>query len=165
MALRLEKSRIVKEKEVHGLSSFRELSGVIPAGSPVAVTINGKGTLFKTLPVDTVSAAVFEAVLPNGNPGEFYVQIARYQNTLAVQIVRKAVARDVLEKLSQAGYKPLRVSVGVSDLQFLLPYFNQDGKSGEIRTNHFIVRTNEQKAIIDIEPAPFPARSQAFDGI
>jgi hypothetical protein len=158
VVLRLDKSRIVKEKEVHGLTSFRELSGVIPAGSPVAITINGKGTLFKTLPVETVSADVFEAVLPNGNPGEFYVQIARYQNTLAVQIVRKVVVQDVLEKISQAGYQPLRVAVGVSDLQFLLPYFNLDGKSGEIRTNHFIVRTNEQKSITDIEPAPFPGR-------
>src|SRR5579863_10018945 len=158
VVLRLEKSRIVKEKEVHGLSTFRELSGVIPAGSPVAITINGKGTLFKTLPIETVSADVFESVLPNGNPGEFYVQVGRYQNTLAVQIIRKTVVEDVLEKIIQAGFKPLRVGVGVSDLQLLLPYFNLDGKSGEIRTNHFIVRTNERKAISDIEPAPFPAR-------
>jgi Tfp pilus assembly protein PilN len=158
VVLRLEKSRIVKEKEVHGLTSFRELSGVIPAGSPVAITINGKGTLFKTLPVETLSADVFESVLPNGNPGEFYVQVGRYQNTLAVQIVRKLVVQDVLEKIIQAGYKPLRVGVGVSDLQFLLPYFNLEGKSGEIRTNHFIVRINEQKSITGIEPAPLPAR-------
>jgi hypothetical protein len=158
VVLRLEKRRIVKEKEVHGLSSFRELSGVIPAGSPVAITINGKGTLFKTLPVETISAAVFEAVLPNGNPGEFYVQVGRYQNTLAVQIIRKAVVQNVMEELSQAGYKTLRVAVGMSDLQFLLPYFNFDGKSEEIRTNHFLVRTNAQKAITGIEPAPFPAR-------
>ena len=157
VVIKLQKNKIIKEREVHSMVAFSELNKVIPAGSPVAITVSGKGVLHKKIPAGTSGDHVFETALPNGNPGDFYMEISQYEHFSSVYIIRRAVLDKIVNELIRHRCRVLSVALGATDLQYLLPYFNFDEDSGEIKSNHFLLRVDQQKKILDIEPSPFPA--------
>lgn len=156
VAVRLRNGQIIKEKEVHSVDCIANLEKVIPIGAPLAVTISGKGVLHKKIPPGEGTDKVFETILPNGNPGDFYMQISPYEHFSSACLIRRSQLDGVVDQLLHKRYKVLGLSLGVADLRYLLPYLNPDGDTGEIRTNHFLVRLDGQKMVTDIGPAAFP---------
>ncbi len=74
---------MVKEKEHYAIRSFIDLTRVLVPNAPVALTINGKGVLYKKIPRELSSGNIFEDLLPNANPAEFYVLLSQYENFVA----------------------------------------------------------------------------------
>lgn len=155
VALRLEKNKVVKETESHSFSSIAALHKVIPAGSPVAVTINGKGVLHKKIIRENLTGNLFDAILPNANPADFYLEHYDSESFSSVYIIRKAILDQIVDELIQNKFKILTVAMGVTDIQYLIPYFTAEKESDGIKSNHYIIRFDRQKNVTDVESVPF----------
>jgi hypothetical protein len=154
--VKLQKHVVVKEKEVHSLGSAEALRKHVSAGTPVAVALNGKGILHKRVPLEALTGNIFETVLPNGNPADFYMEICPYETWASVYLVRRTVLDKVVEDLARCNLRVLSVSMGVAGLQYLMPYLNMEKEMEEIRTNHFLVRIDQGRRVTDIEPLAYP---------
>ena len=154
--VKLQKHVVVKEKEVHSLGSAEALGKHVSAGTPLAVVLNGKGILHKKIPLEALIGNVFETVLPNGNPADFYMEICPYEGWASVYLVRRAVLDKVVDELARCNLRVLSVSMGVTVLQNLMPYLNLEKDMDQIRTNHFLLRIDPARRVMDIESLAYP---------
>jgi hypothetical protein len=154
--VKLQKHVVVKEKEVHSIASAEALGQLVSAGTPLAVVLNGKGILHKKVPLEALTGNVFETVLPNGNPADFYMEICPYESWASVYLVRRAVLDKVVDDLARCNLRVLTVSMGATGLQNLMPYLNPEKDMDQIRTNHFLLRIDPARRVTDIESLAYP---------
>jgi Tfp pilus assembly protein PilN len=149
--LKLERNKVIKEKESQPLSTLGDLQNLIPAGSPVAVAVNGKGVLHKKIDRAAWSPNVLESILPNANPADFYQDSFAGETFYSVHIIRRAVLDGIVDQLVRYKFRVLAVSLGSSAIQFVLPYINAVNQSEGILTNHHTIYIDTRKNIIDVE--------------
>ena len=149
--LKLERSKVVKEKESQPFQSLEELQKLIPPGSPVAVTINGKGVLHKKIERDAWSENILERILPNANPADFYLDKFECETFYSIHVVRKAVYDSILDHLVRSKFRILSVSLGIPTIRYSIPYMNGIGPNEGIKANHHIIYVDHEKKIIDVQ--------------
>jgi hypothetical protein len=149
--LKLEKNKVIKEKESQPLATLVDLQNLIPPGSPVALAINGKGVLHKKIDRAAWSPNILEAILPNANPADFYQDDFESETFYSVHIIRRAVLDEIVDQLIKYKFRLLAVSVGSSAIQFVLPYLNAINQGEGILTNHHTIYIDSQKNVIDVE--------------
>jgi Tfp pilus assembly protein PilN len=154
VTLKREKNKVIKEKQSHGISSLADLPKKASPGIPVAVAINGKGILHKKALPDIDKGGLFEAILPNSNPNEFYLDISGQQGFLYASIIRKELLDKILSELTELGYKVLSVSLGIAPLQYLLPFLNTERQGSIMTSSCFLISLNQEKRIIDVSVIP-----------
>jgi Tfp pilus assembly protein PilN len=148
--LKLESSKIIKEKEVLFLHAFSELAGKIPPGCPLAISVTGRGILHKRLDAGLPDAKLLGAMLPNANPNDFYLARTSFGAFDSACIARKDLLDGILRQLSEQKLNILSVSMGPAALQYLLPYLNFD-KQPLLRSNHYTLRCLAGHEAADIE--------------
>lgn len=150
VTLRLERNRIIKEKEIRFPGSLDQLLKKLDPACPVALTINGKGVLHKKIPPEVSEGQRFEAVLPNANPAGFYVESDKYETFLSVAVVRREVLDKILEDLSRLKFRILSVRIGGGGIRWLLPYLNANG-AGRLQSNHYSFLLSDSGAVTGLE--------------
>jgi len=155
--LKLERNKVIKEKESQPLRSLAELQKLIPAGSPVAVALNGKGVLHKKIARADWSPSALENILPNANPADFYQDNLACDAFYSVHIIRRTVLDDTVNQLVRYKFRILAVSLGSSAIRFVIPYMNAINQEEGILTNHHTIYIDTQKNIVDVEAIPFSA--------
>jgi hypothetical protein len=150
VTLRLEKNRIIKEREFQVLGATGELLKKLEPGCPVAVTVNGKGVLHKKISPEVPENQRFETVLPNANPAGFYLETEPYESCLSVAIVRKEVLDKIVEDLSRLKFRILSVRIGSGGVRWILPYVNANGNS-MLRSNHYAFHLSGTGEVTDLE--------------
>src|SRR5450631_348618 len=153
VTLKLEKNKIVKEKELTEIHSWEDLTRKVSAGDPIALTLNGKGILHKKIIGHVSGKGLFESALPNANPNDFYLQSDQQENFTSVSIIRKEVLDGIVKKFEEHNFKVLSVMAGPGSLQFLLPYLNIDKRS-VLRSSLYNFRFDDDHRLTDIETIP-----------
>src|SRR3989344_4284910 len=104
VSLKKNKSQVLTENKISGITDIVSLSTKLDSKSPVVLVINGKGIIHKkvaTAENDSL-AAVLNKVLPNANADDFYIQeqeINSSQNYISV--VRKSSIDELLDELKK----------------------------------------------------------------
>jgi Tfp pilus assembly protein PilN len=154
VVLRLEKNKIVKEKEIHFLSSSEELAKKIPLDCPVAVTVTGRGVLYKQPAPGVSEEDLFGSVLPNANPNEFHMEPIRLGSFFSVSIARKELLNKILGQLKEQKLRVLSISPGPAGLARLLPFLNV-GKQPVLKSNHYTIHIDAERLVTEIVSTPF----------
>ena len=147
--LLLEKNKIVKKKEFHFLSSYEQLVQKVGLRAPLAITIHGKGVLQKRMPARDLTDRPMDTMLPNANPNEFYHTVTTLGEMACVAVIRKEVLDKLIADLKSHGFRVLSVSIGISDMQYLLPFFDFDQHSS-VTAPHFSLSFDDRLQLVDI---------------
>jgi Tfp pilus assembly protein PilN len=151
--LKLENNKIIKEQEVHALSSYHALAQKIPVNIPAALTVTGKGVLHKKIPLEELSANPFENILPNANHNEFYMELIKFEKFASIYIIRKELLDKIIFDLNKLKYKILSVSLGAADINYLIPFISFE-EHAVIKSDTYEVSFNNKNQVIDIGILP-----------
>jgi hypothetical protein len=109
--------------------------------------------LNKKIPGQIPADNLFERVLSDANPNEFYLDICQYEGFAWACVIRREVLDEIVQDLSRNNFKILLVSLGVRPVQYLLPYINFARQSG-LQSNNYLMRFGENNLLSDIETIP-----------
>ncbi|GAB3910004.1 hypothetical protein [Mucilaginibacter boryungensis] len=128
--LDLKHQQLAIEKKLPDVKSLEQLPANLSTKALIALNLSGKGVLTKQLAgTETITAANFNAVLPNGNIGDFYVQQVVSGASSFVAIIRKTEADQWFERFIALGYQPVHLSLGPFPLLPLVPELNFYGET------------------------------------
>ena len=150
VVLKLEKNKIVKKKEFHFLSSLEDLVQKVGVKLPLAITVNGRGILQKKLAARDLTDRPVEAMLPNANPNDFYHSVTTLGELAVVAVIRKEVLDKIITDLQGLGFRVLSASIGITDVQNILPFFTFDERTF-LSTPFFSILFTDGRQLTDIE--------------
>lgn len=126
--LEKKKGTIVAERQLSGSEAYEEFKKDADRNIPVVLSLHGKGVLVKKLssaqPVD--QAKIVQTVLPNAQPGDFYVQQTPSPQGDWVSLVRRSQADEILAKLYADGFGVIRIALGPFALEPLSDWMDTD---------------------------------------
>jgi hypothetical protein len=154
VSVKLAKNEVVKQNEFQFLHSYDNLHEKVSTKTPVVVIINGKGILQKKIEINSATSISVENILPNANPNQFYIQETTFEKFGSVAVARKDLVNNIINHLKAKGYKVLSVSLGISDVKYLLPYLNLD-REEPLRSNTFEIFFDQEKKIREVSVAQF----------
>lgn len=102
----------------------------IPAGTPLSISISGKGILHKrTGWTEGMSeAALLQKVLPNARPQDFYVQHTSPVNDhVIVSVARRSSIDEVLAAFTKNKYQVVSCTLGPFCISSIIPALGLDG--------------------------------------
>jgi hypothetical protein len=135
--------KLVFENKLSGLRSITELSKKLSAKLPVAVNLTGRGVLTKQLgEVSEINRQNFSLILPNADPGDFYIQHFSSGEQSFVSLIRCTEADRWLEALRVGGFVPLLISLGPFVVEQIVPQLNNYGEA--LCFNGHVVERNDQ---------------------
>jgi hypothetical protein len=127
--LNLEKNKLIKQNEFDFLKKYDDLAQKAGLNLPLSLTVTGKGVLIKKVAIDDLTTNPIELLLPAANPDDFYFEVSKYQDFAFVTIIRKETLDGIVENLIKKGFKILDVSLGITNFQNIMPFFNFEDNS------------------------------------
>ncbi|MEM1323275.1 MAG: hypothetical protein AAGG75_23620 [Bacteroidota bacterium] len=120
--LQREKQNISIVERHSAIESLEQLSSHIPSGTPVALTLNGRGILHKRISSrwNEPEEALLSA-LPNAKLDELCYQIHQGEGGQWVSILRKTILDNWLEGFARQGLTVVQLSLGPFGVEPLLP--------------------------------------------
>ncbi|TWI98627.1 hypothetical protein JN11_02815 [Mucilaginibacter frigoritolerans] len=130
-------------QKVPDLNNIEALKKHIPAKTPIALNLNGKGILHRQIErTDDIDASNFTKILPNADFNDFYIQHSISGERSFVSLIRKAEADRWIQQLSNSGFVPLSLSLGPFAVQNIIPQLNIYGNE-LIFNGHQLQRDDE----------------------
>lgn len=123
--LEKRKSLVITTFKQINIASPEELAGLIPKDVPVALTISGKGVLFKKASGNLEGSSLLEQILPNAMPDDLYISSVKNIQQY-VFLARKDRVDTHIKVLEEKGIQVVNISVGVSQIVPLLPFLSSE---------------------------------------
>ncbi|MFC4221152.1 hypothetical protein [Flagellimonas marina] len=145
LKLKKTKDELVKADEgVYG--RVEDLVPHIDKKQPLFLTLNTSKVLKKQIGVEQRGTAeqVVSQAYPNLPLENFYFEVLDHQNLRMVSISKKEYIVEHLEMLETHGIFPCSISMGISNMGNLLPYF----KGTAIQGSNFVLSTSEDSEYI-----------------
>lgn len=113
------------DKKLTGLQTIEQLKLELPAKSVIALNLAGKGILQKQVEAtETIDQSNFNQILPNANADDFYIQNFISGSSSFVSVIRKTEAEAWINRLGDAGFKPLMLSLGPFPVESIIGQLN-----------------------------------------
>ena len=158
VSIKLSKGRLVKLSEHHSINSLDESKNKADISCPIALTITGKGVIFKRVPTSELGENPLQLVLPTANPNDFYIEITKTSRDAYLSVIRKDLADKLISNLKLIGFKILSFSIcGFKDLLNILPLITYD--SAIIQTSQYQFFLGNDNSLENIESIKFDIQS------
>lgn len=95
------------------IKTVDELADLIPSAVPLALVLNGKGTLLKRISQWEDKNKALKELLPNADPNDFLVSLLRAPNSGFSFLTRKEKALEIAGKLKEKGCKVIDCRAGI----------------------------------------------------
>jgi hypothetical protein len=143
--LRLEKSKVLIEKQVLTLQTFQQLKEYIPSGIPIYVFLNGRGILHKKVNLLPQSEEeLVQTVLPGAKASDFYTQEFQQEKNAYISIVRKQLVQEVLNTFTALQLSVWALSLGAFQCVSLYSLLRPNAHNGELEfSRHRLTFLNE----------------------
>jgi len=155
-------------KRATDLTSAAQLKEQLPAKSIIALNLSGKGVLQKRIDkVENIDQHIFNKILPNAKPEDFYTQNFVSGEYSHVSIIRKSDADKCLNQLIELSFQPLQLSLGVYPVENIIPQLSV--YEPEIIINGYQVQRDEKgdwlavKSTEDISSYAYKLASEKID--
>lgn len=135
---------------IEGESQLAELDAlktVAKSGSAIALSIEGKGTVLRTVALEGTATpqALLEAVLPNARATDFYLEAhPAGENRYLVAVARKQAVDALLAALKANGYLVVDVHLGPYVVAAARPICGSNNASGCVVGNHQFALEGDQ---------------------
>lgn len=131
------KSVISIEAREPGIDDIDKLKSMIPSGTPVALTVNGRGVLHKKISESSASSDqdMMAQVLPNAKEADFYIQKLHAGKNIFISVIRKDSFSKIIRSFDAAGLPVIYAACGPFVTADLVPFIRQD--NGEISFSGF----------------------------
>jgi hypothetical protein len=113
------------EQKITGLTDINELKKYIPAKTPLAVNLVGKGVLIKqTDRIESEGDLNFANILPNAKEEDFYTQLFTSGNKSFIALIRKQEADKWINLLRKLDFIPVAFSLGPFTINQVISQLN-----------------------------------------
>jgi hypothetical protein len=119
-SLSVQKGQLAKENITHACTSIADLK--VNKKSPLALAFTGKGVLIKKI-TGPANDNALATTFPQINPAEFYSQIIKCKDSVAIAIIRKEIADKVIKEFHENGFQIAEISLGFQVIETILPFF------------------------------------------
>jgi len=146
VVLSLKKNKVTTENKIAGLTQINDLKQVNVQNLPVALSIDGKGVLFKK--VERVNQKkLIHHLLPNAKETEFHVQqIQTGENHVIISAVRKEILENILNQFIEQKFYITNLFIGPLAVKNLISAIDKN----EIVTNRYkIIKDDDYIVEID----------------
>jgi hypothetical protein len=140
--LQKKKSIILKKETISDIEDFKKLEDLIPANTPVIITVNGQGIINKKVVVseNDDEKALLQKVMPNANPKEFYLQQTNSNNGTFLSVMRKETMDELINELVANNIHGISCSFGPFCLMNLVSLVeNSTGSDQSIELGKYIL--------------------------
>lgn len=134
----IKKEKISIVKKIYALKDIQQIKEHIPAGTPIALVLNGKGVLHKS--IGSTEKTVLNSLIPGVKSTDFYVQDFELLSFKDVCITRKGFVDEMLNAFEISGLKVLDIYLGFSSLHTILPIIQDDTL---IETTQYHIQVNK----------------------
>jgi len=148
IVLERQGSEIQVLQQLSDLDSIDQVIEALPKNTPVQFCLNGRGILHKKL-APASDQQLIQAVLPNADPTQFYLQKTDAAAGLIVSIIRQQMLDDSIEQFINKGVWITGLSLGVFDSQVLWPYLE---KPVTLNTNQYQLEFDREGKITTFRP-------------
>jgi Tfp pilus assembly protein PilN len=161
-SVQVNSNQLTIEKKRINLQSVSQLAKLFPAKSLIALNLSGKGILQKQIEkVEQINPDNFGKILPNAEPGHFYVQNFISGNQSFISVIRKTEADKWISQLKGLGYIPLMLSLGPFPVQNIVSQLNS--YEGDFAFNGYEIKRDEHKNWTSVTynesfSSPFPLK-------
>jgi len=142
-AVKIEGALLSITEKVTDVDNLLSLKSFIPANAPLALAINGKIILHKKAEKLKEPVHGFSKILPNGNPGDFYIQKFDSGDFSFISLIRKAEADKWIKQIEEAGFEIMSLSLGPFPADIILQQLNVYGEE-VVFDGHIITRNDDQ---------------------
>jgi Tfp pilus assembly protein PilN len=148
VVLKKKKSLITRQAEVFALKSFDEIKKHIKQGSPLAISVDGKGIIHKKIQYNE-DMPIISQTLPNAKADDFYIQVTDISdNEKIISLVRKEQLNKVMQHLSDLGLFVVSVAIGPFSLKSIVSHIQQNKNRIVLKHSELILHDDR---IIDIQ--------------
>lgn len=114
-------------------ASLTEILEKLPAKYPVALTIDGKGVLYKTGDPDWVNPQqVFRELVPQSDFRDFYQQLIPHPELLWVALARKSNIQPVLQLFKEKSFSVIDLQLGPFRVEGIYPLLEHPGENWQL---------------------------------
>jgi len=134
------------------LTSLESLSEHIPHGTPVALTIGGKGIIHRAL-AGAHDGDALKQVLPNAKVDDFYIQKVETEGNTFLSVARKKLVDDLIARMDRQGIKLLGVGLGPFAVTLFGAFVFDGNRDARLLGRHRFVLQAGKPVRYELQPA------------
>jgi len=131
-----------------GLTDLALVKECVPEQVPVVLSVTGRGVLFKQVATGIGKKELVEQVLPNAQPGDFYISVLEGQAGF-VFLARKDRITSYLDELDKAGLSVVNLFLGIAGLSSVVPFISSQ-ESELVTGGYRIMIANERMTTVQL---------------
>lgn len=146
VVLKLSKKNIrISERKEFVLAELSDLSAHLQKNIPIAITLNGKNFLHRTLKAGGEDDLQKNAsvAFPSINTEEFYLQQFRNEFTLILSLVRKEMLDKVIDSISSQSFHILSLSFGPFEINNYLSLVQGLKENVIVKNHNFAIKESQ----------------------
>ena len=146
--------------------SWEELKDALPKGKPLAITVNGKGILHKSVAATGTEPPGPEHLLPQVRSRDFYYQVYRSGDLWFGSLIRKQQVDDLLNTFENHGFKVISFLMGPYGALSWSGFVGQAPEKISVNGFSLILEEGHLKQVLAVKTIPenrFPMGEEALE--